>query len=429
MNTYNSVTAGCNRYSLAKKGKWDCPQCGKKRCVLYIDNSTGKPLHPSVGKCDRLNSCMYHYTPKQYFSDNNISFDKNTTGTPYIKPAPKTQPPPSYIDADIFKMSLNKYEENRFIKYLHRVVGTEKARDAIRNYYIGTSSHWDGATVFWQIDQSGRVHAGKVMQYDDKTGKRVKEPENRITWTHKLLNLQDFNLSQCLFGQHLLTDKSKPVAVVESEKTAVIASCYYPDAIWLACGGLSNLSIKLCESLRGRKVVLYPDAGCYEKWSDKAKELSSICNVFVSWLIEKGAKGSDIADYLVMFPIDEFNTPTEISGTPNSVRDFAVTPENQHLPKFGQMSSETEISITEAAPLFDNEIGIEELESLLKNRAYPNCPVKLDQCTTVINSELFIDSGLNFLKHNPKRVSNGFMPILRRLRQFEQITRNLTTKI
>jgi hypothetical protein len=101
------------------------------------------------------------------------------------------------------KKSLSGYEDNRLIQYLRRVIGDETTKEAIVCYFIGTSKHWDGATVFWQIDNKGRTHAGKIMQYNPNTGKRVKEPINKISWAHTVLKLPDFNLSQCLFGEHL----------------------------------------------------------------------------------------------------------------------------------------------------------------------------------------------------------------------------------
>ena len=92
-------------------------------------------------------------------------------------------------------------------------------------YRVGTSKHWPGSCVFWQIDINGRVRTGKVMLYDAESGKRVKEPYSHLTWAHSLLKLPDFNLRQCFFGEHLLPmNRGKPVALVESEKTAMVAS-------------------------------------------------------------------------------------------------------------------------------------------------------------------------------------------------------------
>ncbi|MDR2806526.1 MAG: toprim domain-containing protein [Dysgonamonadaceae bacterium] len=317
------------KYSLSKKGKNVCPECGRRTYVLYIDNTTGDPLHSTVGKCDRADNCGHHYTPKQYLSDNNISFDTEKGGRLKIQPSPTHRPKPevhpSYIDANVFKKSLQGYENNRLIQYLCRIVGDEATKEAIRRYFIGTSKYWGGATVFWQVDGCGRIHAGKIMQYDNRTGKRVKEPVNKISWVHTVLRLADFQLSQCLFGEHLLNGNNKTVAIVESEKTAIIASCYLPKFIWLACGGCGNLSVKLCEPLKGRKVALFPDAGKYNEWREKAKALSTICTVSVFPLIENEASeaerkaGFDLADYLVRFSPTEFHEQTQLAEAPLKV--------------------------------------------------------------------------------------------------------------
>jgi hypothetical protein len=96
------------KYQLAKRGKAICPTCERKTFVLYIDNSTGNPLHSTVGKCDRADNCGHHYTPKQYFQDNNISFDTVRTSALYQKPNPKPQLAPTYIDTDVFKKNIAK---------------------------------------------------------------------------------------------------------------------------------------------------------------------------------------------------------------------------------------------------------------------------------------------------------------------------------
>ena len=150
------------------------------------------------------------------------------------------------------------------------------------------------------------------MLYSPTTGKRVKEPFNHINWVHKALKQPEFELRQCLFGEHLLIDKTKPVAIVESEKTAVIASVYFPQFIWVAVGSLTNLNDEKCSILKGRTVTLLPDLNGFDKWSSKVKELSHLAKFSVSDLLERKAteadrkKGLDIADFLLQFPVKEF---------------------------------------------------------------------------------------------------------------------------
>ena len=56
------------------------------------------------------------------------------------------------------------------------------------------------------------------MLYSPTTGKRVKNLELPVYWVHKAIKQPEFELRQCLFGSHLLIDKTKPIAIVESEK-------------------------------------------------------------------------------------------------------------------------------------------------------------------------------------------------------------------
>lgn len=314
-----------HRYTLEPyKGmntRYPCPSCQErvKTFSRYIDTETGDHLHPEVGRCSRENNCGYHYTPRQYFKDNNISF--NSAQPQACKPLNIIlQPKPvSFVPYKLFEKSLNPgkqifqiAESNHFVLFLINLFGVDVTCELVSRYFIATSKQWKGATVFWQVDTHGKVRAGKIMLYDPITGKRIKEPFNHITWVHKVLNQSDFVLEQCLFGEHLLIDKSKPIAVVESEKTAIIASVYFPQFIWLAVGSLNGLNIEKCRILKGRAVTLFPDLGCYDKWNYKAKELSQITIVTVSDLLERKAteadtiQGLDLADYLIKFNYKDF---------------------------------------------------------------------------------------------------------------------------
>ena len=68
-----------------------------------------------------------------------------------------------------------------------------------------------------------------------------------------------------------------PVAVVEAEKTAVILSAYYPQYVWLATGGLFEVQPEKFRPLRGRKVILFPDADpdgkAYAYWFEAAQQV------------------------------------------------------------------------------------------------------------------------------------------------------------
>ncbi|MDB2588504.1 DUF6371 domain-containing protein [Bacteroidia bacterium] len=292
------------RYILEKysggKSRYTCPECDKKGTFTrYIDVEKEEYLDPRVGRCNRENKCGYHYMPKDYFSDHNLT-DNNfkINYTPQAKPKPV-----SFINYEDFESTLDNYSENKFIQYLLDNFNEEQVKEAIEKYFIGTLNRpWNGSTVFWQIDIKGRVKAGKIMLYDSGTGKRVKEPHSHLSWYHSVSKSKysDFNIEQCLFGEHLLSDKSKPVAVVESEKTAVICSIAFPKHIWLATGGISNLKEQNCKNLDGRRVILYPDSDAVEDWSNKLKGISSLNNARVSRVFQDLDidDGMDLADWI-----------------------------------------------------------------------------------------------------------------------------------
>jgi len=152
-----------------------------------------------------------------------------------------------------------------------------------------------------------------VIENNPITGRCIKHESGAIDWVHNKLKRsgklpEDYNLQQCFFGEHLLKIyPKKPVAIVESEKSAIIASCIVPDIVWLAAGNLNGLSVEKCRALKGRDVMLYPDLGAFEKWSLKAIEIKKqcICKVTISTLLEDEAtdtdriNGLDIADYII----------------------------------------------------------------------------------------------------------------------------------
>ncbi len=295
------------RYILEKyngtKSRYHCPNCNKpNQFTRYIDTQTNEHLNDAVGICSRLVKCGYHYKPKQYFQDNNISFE--TKAVPFVRKPPPPKPKTTYFNAKVMNKSLSSKAPNFFLDYLITLFGTETAQMLIMDYNIGTSTKWNGATIFWQQDIHGKIRSGKVMLYNPKNGKRVKKPYNHIGWEHS--KIDNFNLEQCYFGEHLLNeDKNKPIAICESEKTAIICSICLPEFFWLACGSLNNLSKAKTKVLKGRNVVLFPDAGCYNNWNDKIPELAKDVYFTTNTLLRDKAtdyqkeQGFDIADCLI----------------------------------------------------------------------------------------------------------------------------------
>jgi hypothetical protein len=408
------------------KTRFHCPGCKHKDKTfsLYIDTETGEHLHHTVGRCNRESNCGYHYTPKQYFQDNNISFEPTKYKTPKLNAITAQQKPVSLVPVELFKASLKAHETNHFVKFLIDCFGVEVASELVSRYFIGTSKHWDGATIFWQIDTFGKVRTGKIMLYNPVTGKRVKEPFNHIHWVHKLIKQPEFELKQCLFGEHLLIENRKPVALVESEKTAVIASVYLPQFIWLAVGSLTNLNTEKCSILKDRNVVLFPDLNGFEKWSSKAKELSSITLFAVSDLLERKAteaekkQGFDIADYLIKFDYNEFSQPENLIK-PNIGN---LTKHNNFQPSFLQPLIEVNLIKPHLNETW--ELKIIELEHYFKTVAIPPHPIKLNQCSIITDINIFIESHFATVKaNNGKRT---FLPYLNRLQELKQV---LTTNL
>jgi hypothetical protein len=88
----------------------------------------------------------------------------------------------------------------------------------------------------------------------------------------------------------------KPVALVESEKTAVICSSFWPEYIWLATGGKSQLNDRL-QVLKGRKVVAFPDVDGFSEWKEKLSQVRGL-DIVVSDVLEQSASSEDRANHV-----------------------------------------------------------------------------------------------------------------------------------
>jgi hypothetical protein len=298
-------------------------------------DENGDYLNEAVGRCNHESSCGYHYTPKQFFADNPSArpdWKDNFFRIP--QPVVKTTVKKQLwtITTDIVKSSVNPAIDSDFTMFLTGLIGKESTGRIVKEYHIGVTKSRD--VIFYQIDTEGRCRTGKIMKYDRETGHRIKDERigGRITWVHSVLKqsgnpklrLSDkWELTQCLFGEHLLRQYPlKHVALVESEKTAVICSSYWPEYIWLATGGKSQLNDRL-QVLRGRKVVAFPDVDGFSEWKEKLSQVRGV-DIVVSDVLEKHATAEDrvshvdIADLLIrqhrkehiaITPVEKYEDP------------------------------------------------------------------------------------------------------------------------
>lgn len=313
------------KFSLDKSSKkYICPNCERKTFVRYLDNELNECTKDNFGRCDRESKCGFHSKPD--LKNTLVQVPNHYT---YIKPKQ------SFIKTEEISKHGRNFTKNNFVQFLKNYFTNEEIKVAILKYLIGTSNHWNGATVFWQLNESNNVVGGKVMLYDKNDGKRVKKPFNHINWMHKILKLENYNLSQCLFGLHLINEfQGDTVAITESEKTAVIMSIFLPNFLWLATGSKNNFKRQLLEHIKKYKIIAFPDKSEFNDWNNICKDLNQNgYSITSSKLLESKnyPEGFDLADVF----IDNFKNQNQKKpfdyGTQNEVKIKRFEKLNPHL--------------------------------------------------------------------------------------------------
>lgn len=275
------------------KSKGRCPSCGRAKTFTYfMDTDTGERFPPEYGVCDRVESCSYSLRP-----------DKDSKGEKVVF-IPEPPRPVYFLDMNEVTERMANDGQNYFFDWLDELIGKGWA-DALKKLYrLGTSLEHEGFVSFPLIDIDQNLRQIKEMKYDSASGKRIHEKGSQ-RWSHEKWKYPDLNLQLTYFGSHLLKEDNKPVALVESEKSAVLASHFIPKFTWIATGSLTLLTNERCQQLQGMDLTLFPDLLAYPLWKNKAKFLKGMRSINVSDYLEVNAqrfnlqKGDDIADLII----------------------------------------------------------------------------------------------------------------------------------
>jgi hypothetical protein len=252
--------------------------------------------------------------------------DVNWTYTP--RPAP---PPLQLLELPKWLMAgsqTNIFTEDNLVNWIKTgiqwdYVQQKRIGAVLGQYCVGHGKN--GHTIFWQLDELGRLRTGKMMKYKPD-GHRDKEAPWSFDWIHSTLsrikregdpwpfpNLYNPDTQEAkptLFGMHLLKHYRKAtIKIVESEKTALLMAIAYGNnelQLWMACGGLEMITRERLQPLidQRRRIILYPDRDGIKKWLAKAEQLHydqltvDTEPVTKWWRPEDGPK-ADIADVVV----------------------------------------------------------------------------------------------------------------------------------
>jgi hypothetical protein len=271
------------KYSLDNSSKkYLCPQCKRKSFVAYVDNETKAPVDPfQFGRCDKENKCGYHITP---YTDPELAAQAKKD----FVPVPDPEVIQIFPDEEIIARITNKTKT--CISPLHRYCSSKLIpsdhllkwgvySDDDKTVYIFRNAAQQVCNLKWfkykedghrdkEFDSYSLKNPSPPVSGRDRSraeGPNREGPPHTPPKDGPIVFLKKYLM--CLFGEHLLDNtKQKIVCVVESEKTAAIASYFYPQFDWVACGSNNGLTDgqngrpDKISVLKGRKVYWLSDA-------------------------------------------------------------------------------------------------------------------------------------------------------------------------
>jgi len=292
-----------------------CPKCGSTRGFAPFKDVEG-------GYC--------HSCGATIFPDNFQSKERRK-----IPGKKKIETVQRFIDKAIVD-GLPKFEKSVFAEYFGNLFGDGFIWHCENCFDVRSDKY--RATVFIYRNYNGNFINAKSIHYQTN-GKRDKQGfevliNNEIVYFPAVFGyrtgkdgefdkIEFFSKSkgykQCLFNEYFLNptnipfssydleidyNENTPVILLESEKSVLIASYFFPEYIYIATGGVNGLTPDKAEKLKGRRVFICYDSGTSEGSKKTFKLLNEIgikakiINLFEDCNVPAGF---DVADSVEFF--------------------------------------------------------------------------------------------------------------------------------
>lgn len=164
---------------------------------------------------------------------------------------PKSKSEQLFFDKEFNDTCINN-QNNNFSIFCKEKLGISETH--LKSWGVGTFGK--GLTIFLQKDLQGKVWNYQAIAYNE-LGKKSGALFSAIQ-PESIKNEKPNFYSSLLYGFHLLREeKNIPIIVVESPKSAVIASHFYPQYDFVACMSANGLTEYFCELLKNTHKPIY----------------------------------------------------------------------------------------------------------------------------------------------------------------------------
>ena len=259
-----------------------CPECNARRGFApYVGHE-----REYKGKC---HACGLLFIPL-FENINTKAVYKPKTA--HKQPVKVIAPPVNYVDEQQVLTSQIDLKKDPFAKGLI-ALGIHKHH--LIKWNVGRGEN--GRTLFFYLNINGKyVNTKEIVYKPDLHRDKTNFP--------KFLCSKSQGYGQCLYGEWQLQGAklNTPILLVESEKTAIVASYAMPEKIWIATGGATGLTMDKALVLKGKPVFIVVDSDkAGRSNAGKSQELlKDICRIVkIIDLFPEKDSGQDLADYLI----------------------------------------------------------------------------------------------------------------------------------